>query len=327
MKIRYIVLLTFIFTFPYMRSSGIEVYGDSIFLSTSSTLNGKFQWQFSKDSVNWINIEGANKKEYKHRVVESGYFRVRIQDKCEYFSKNQYVEVWKRDFYMNINKGLINQGLVCNDGRLYVSNDINGVYSKIVVYDWLSKLALKEIPNLPIGHGAELDYQKSTKIMFATNGGGTNPCKVYTLNIEDAQPTIQKTYNLSQLGNSSIIALDDENNIFYILSTLSGGDYGNTTITPVDIRTGIPDLSRQFTLPFIGVPQGAKFKKGKIYFLMGVNSTIITVIDPIQKKLIEKIVFPNTSEPEGLGIIDDVLSNKFKFVVGYANDTVYVISF
>jgi len=325
-KIVLVCLFNMFFVLQCVKAQNIQTFGDIIQLSLNSYKAGEIQWQFSKDKLEWKDITGATKTDLIYKVADSGYFRARVSNPCKYFSDTTFIEVWKREYHMNLIKGLNNQGLVYENGKIYVANDIDGINSQIIKYDWNTQTVIRKILNLAIGHGAEIDYLKSKKQLFATNGSGNAICKVYSINIEDTVPAIQRTYNLAKLGYSSLIALNEEKNIFYVISSLTG-DKGSHVITPVDIETGIPDIANQFTLPNMGLPNGAKFRNGKLYFLLGSTSTIIAIIDTEKKKLDKVIVFPNTDEPEGLGIIEDSVNNSFKFVVGYVNDCVYTVSF
>ncbi|MDB5248577.1 MAG: hypothetical protein JWQ40_2971 [Segetibacter sp.] len=214
-----------------------------------------------------------------------------------------------------------NQGLLYNNKRIMLAYDIGGGNNRLVIYDYFTGAVLKEVPSLRIGHGAEIKYHKQNKLLFAINGGGGTLTHVYTVDIESTKPSILRDYNLEQLGKAGIIALDEANNKFYVLSSATG-DLGTHLITPVDIVTGIPDLSNQFRLPNLGIPQGAVFHKGRIYFLLGKNSTIIAAINPATKSLEKVVTMPDTAEPEGLDIVDDIYSYP-KFVVGYVGSKVY----
>ena len=118
--------------------------------------------------------------------------------------------------------GTNNQGLSYNKNRLFSANDIDGVNNRIIVYDYETMGIIKDNTILALGHGAGMEFSDKENLLYVTNGIQGVLSHVYTIDIQSEKPTIQRDYNLENLGDSACISLDDENNIFYIISSFSG---------------------------------------------------------------------------------------------------------
>src|ERR1035437_10026014 len=123
MKTKVVILHFFIMFFfsQYLKGQNTQIYGDNIQLSLNAYKGGEIQWQFSIDKLTWKNIAGATKTDLDYRVTDSGYFRAKVTNQCKYFSDTTFIEVWKREYQMNLIKGLNNQGLVYVSGKIYVA--------------------------------------------------------------------------------------------------------------------------------------------------------------------------------------------------------------
>jgi hypothetical protein len=215
------------------------------------------------------------------------------------------------------------QGLAYNRGRIFLGYDIGSGNSRLEVWDLYTGLLLKTVASIATAHAAEMKYNPLNSLLYVANGGGTNPTHVFAIDIESAAPAIQRDYDLTALGNSALLGLDWLNNIIWVSSTLTGGDTGDPTFSAVDITTGLVIDGSQFTLPYMGTPNGLAFNNGKLLYCVGNTSTSINIINPATHLVENTITIPNTAEPEGFDVVDDEAQPYF--VLGYRSDGVYQI--
>lgn len=70
----------------------VEMIGDTIQLEVNGYKGGNIQWQFSTDKQNWIDIPNANKKDVKHVISQTAFFRSKIADnQCQYVSDETFI--------------------------------------------------------------------------------------------------------------------------------------------------------------------------------------------------------------------------------------------
>lgn len=153
------------------------------------------------------------------------------------------------------------QGLAVHDGLFYVGFDNGDGTSRIETYD-TKGAKVGELGPIDIGHAAELSYSTTTGLLYAANGGATNPTKVWALKpdwdaatLSDPASAIVETIDLSALGNNGMIAVDDVRSQLLVFS----GTAPSFTVTQLSSWAG-PDGSHLIGTPMpisiVGVPQG-----------------------------------------------------------------------
>jgi hypothetical protein len=199
------------------------------------------------------------------------------------------------------------QGLTYYDGHFYIGFDITGGNGKIVKITNGGKL-VKDSGSLPIGHSAELAYRKTNNHIYIANGGGTNPTHIYEVDMNAATPTVISDLNFSYLGNSALLAIDNDNDLLIIHTAPD-----DTTNPTFSICKFDGTITKRFTIPNQGVPQGLEHYQGYLYFY---TTNKITVLD-LNGSIITTMLLPKSGESEGLTIAGDFESPYI--AVGYNN--------
>lgn len=159
------------------------------------------------------------------------------------------------------------QGLAVHDGTFYVAFDNGDGTSRIQTYT-SAGTPIATLGPIDIGHGAELAYSTTTGLLYAANGGATNPTKVWAIRTDWGAETmaapataIVDTVDLQDLGNNGMVAVDDAAQQLLVFSGTSPS-YRVTPLTLTDRQDAagnvVPKYSRGPSMPITikGVPQG-----------------------------------------------------------------------
>ncbi|OOM80327.1 hypothetical protein [Clostridium sp. BL-8] len=207
------------------------------------------------------------------------------------------------------------QAITYNDDVFYAGFDMGRGQGIIREYDSNGNF-IKETQKIGIGHSAGLAYRKSNGHIYACNGGGTNPTFIYEIDMTATTPSIVNTLNYNSLGNSALIAIDNDNDQL-ILHTASS----DTADPTFSICKFDGTIIKQFTVHNQGVPQGLDYYQNQLYLF---TNNKITVMD--LNGNITKVVNVNESgESEGMTI---GIKNNIPFIaVGYNTpNRVYILS-
>ncbi|MEG2289619.1 MAG: hypothetical protein RSC24_06590 [Clostridium sp.] len=215
-------------------------------------------------------------------------------------------------FYVPDNKN--QQGLAYAMEHFYVGFDVGSGNGEIIKYTKSGK-KIATTGSLVLGHCAELDFRESNGNFYVCNGGGSNPTKVYEVDFDNKR--VVKTMDLSQLGNSALICINNDIDEMILSTTLTGGDNGQITFSFVSFNGTI---GKQFKIPTQGIPQGLEYYNGIIYYY---TNNKITCID-MNGSILGSFKINKKGESEGLAVAFD---NGFPYlVVGYnGSNRIYAI--
>jgi hypothetical protein len=186
------------------------------------------------------------------------------------------------------------QGLANHNGAIFVGFDEGGGKGEIRVYSASGKL-IKDSGPLPIGHTASLTYRTKNGHIYVTNGGGTNPTKIYEVDVSAAHPKVLRTIDFGRLGNSGLMAFDNARDKMWLET--AANDYAPViTFSYCDVNGHI---FRQFTIKNQGVPQGLDVYQNRIYYY---TNDKITVLD-YSGHIIKSLALHLSGESEGLTIV------------------------
>jgi peptidoglycan hydrolase-like protein with peptidoglycan-binding domain len=202
------------------------------------------------------------------------------------------------------------QGVTVHDGDIFTGFDLRNGNGEIKEYSPSGQLQKKSGP-LPIGHSASLSYDDEDGYIYAANGGGQTPTKVYVVDMDSQTPTVVKTLDFSQLGDSGLAAVDNSSNTLWIHT--APNDRGPITFTKCTMDGSV---LAHFTLPNQGVPQGLDIYQGNLYYY---TDNKISVIDP-SGKLLKSITVSEKGESEGLAVVG---GNKPYIIFGYSGPNRY----
>ncbi|HEU5025164.1 MAG TPA: hypothetical protein VFV01_09625 [Spirillospora sp.] len=183
------------------------------------------------------------------------------------------------------------QGLAYQHGRFFVGFDVGG--GKGVIREYRPDgTKVKESAPLAVGHAAEVSVRRADGLLYVATGGGTNPTKV---NVVDwtGEPRIVRTIDFGSLGNSGLVAVDDERD--GLLVHAGPGDNGPFVFAFTDLDGNVRST---FPLGYQGVPQGLEMSGDKVLYYT--NDTI-TVLDRAGT-ILEAITIPLAGESEGLAV-------------------------
>lgn len=183
----------------------------------------------------------------------------------------------------------------------YIVTDTPDNSSVIYKYDSSGQL-VGNTGVLPIVHGASISVNESNGHLFVTNGGATNPTKVYEVDFDTKK--ILSVIDLSRLGHSGLSVVDQSTG--YLWVETAPNDYGPQTFSYCDLKGNV---LKQFTLPNQGVPQGIDYKNGLIYLYTNHKITVIAPDGHILRSLTVNL----PGESEGMAILPDG-----RMVVGFS---------
>ena len=199
-----------------------------------------------------------------------------------------------------INQSYNNQGLAYHNGYYYVGYDLGGGNGMVEKYFASGKLDTSfGGVAIPINHAAEVAVRFSTGRVYVASGGGAEPTYIRELAADGK--SVSQSIDLTAYGNSALCAIDNQNDIIILHSTLTGGDGGLPTFTFFNFGDYTNPI-KQFTLSAtLGVPQGMDVFEGTIYFYTNNKITLISYDGEIQGSF----TFSVTGESEGLAICSD----------------------
>ena len=88
----YFLLFSFsLILFFRVEAQNIELVGDTIEISLKDYRSNQTQWQFSTDKQNWKDIPGTTSEKLNYKISESGYFRAKVKNGCEYLSDTTFI--------------------------------------------------------------------------------------------------------------------------------------------------------------------------------------------------------------------------------------------
>lgn len=156
---------------------------------------------------------------------------------------------------------------------------------------------------LPILHCASISVAPATGHLIVTNGGGTDPTRVYVVDFNSQK--ILSSINLSSLGNAGVSAVDKSTGNLWVET--APNDHGEQTFSYVNLSGRV---LKQFTLPNQGVPQGIDVKHGLIYFYTDNKITVISQAGNVLRHI--DIQLPHETESEGMAMLPSG-----QIVIGY----------
>lgn len=206
------------------------------------------------------------------------------------------------------------QGLAYAMEHVYIGFDLGGGNGEIIKYTKSGK-KIGTTGSIPISHCAEISFRESNGHFYACNGGASNPTKVYEIDFEGK--SIVKTLDMSKLGTSALITVNNDLDELILTTSLTGGDNGNITFSFADYAGNI---RKQFTIANQGIPQGLEYYNNIIYYYTNNKITCIDLDGNIQGDF--KI--NKSGESEGITVAMD---NGFPYIlVGYNNNNrIYAI--
>jgi hypothetical protein len=197
------------------------------------------------------------------------------------------------------------QGIAFYDGYVYIGFDMGNGKGSIRKYDTGGNL-IKDSGLLGLNHTADLAYRNSNGHIYVVNGGSSNPTFVYEVDMSVTTPSIISTLNFNSLGNSGLLAIDNEHDQLIIHTATNDTGVPTFSICKFD-----GTILSQFTIPNQGVPQGMDYYQNQIYFY---TNNKITVMD-LKGVIISTIPVPKTGESEGIAIAGDYTTPFI--IVGY----------
>lgn len=199
-----------------------------------------------------------------------------------------------------VNQGYNNQGLAYYNGYYYVGYDLGGGNGMVERYNAAGVLDTSfGGVAIPINHAAEVAVRFSTGRVYVASGGGAEPTYIRELAVDGK--SVSQSIDLTAYGNSALCAIDNQNDIIVLHSTLTGGDGGLPTFTFFNFGSYSSSI-KQFTLSAtLGVPQGMDVFEGTIYFYTNNKITLISYDGEIQGSF----SFGVTGESEGMTVCSD----------------------
>lgn len=200
----------------------------------------------------------------------------------------------------NVSPNLSIQSIAYLNNDFFVGVDTPENDSIIYKYDALGH-ELGHTGTLPILHAASLSANPLNGHLYVTNGGATNPTKIYEVDFDTQQ--ILSTIDLSKLGNSGLSAIDQITGNLWVET--APNDHGSQTFSYCDTNGNV---LKQFSIPNQGVPQGIEYRNGFIYLYTNNKITVINTDGKVLRNL-------NVNEPgesEGMVILPSG-----EFVVGF----------
>jgi hypothetical protein len=208
-----------------------------------------------------------------------------------------------------IKPNLNNQGIAFSDGYVYVGYDVtngNGMIERYSMNGVLDENYGRV--SVPTRHTAELAYRTADNRLYAVSGGGSEPAYVYRLSQNGK--AVENVYDFSAFGNSGLLAIDNKNDVFLLMTTTSGGDAGDPIFRLIDPNNNNSVLI-QLSIPNQGVPQGVEILDGIIYLY---TNNRITMLD-FAGNILGKTDLNFAGESEGITILTQ--GDKKTIAIGY----------
>jgi fucose 4-O-acetylase-like acetyltransferase len=152
------------------------------------------------------------------------------------------------------------QSIVYKDDIFYAGFDVGQGEGIIREYDTKGNF-IKETGKLAIGHSAGLAFRKSNGHIYACNGG-MYPSFIYEIDMKSETPTIINTLNYNSLGNSALLAIDNDRDLLIVHTATNDSTNPTFSICKFD-----GTILHQFTIPNKGVPQGLDYYQNQIYYI------------------------------------------------------------
>lgn len=197
------------------------------------------------------------------------------------------------------------QGAAYLDGHFYIGFDVGKGFGKIRKYDKKGTL-VQETDSLAIGHTAELDFRAKNKRLYAANGGGKNPTKIFEIDMSALKPCITKTIDLTSLGQAGLMAIDNHYDTMVVHT--ADHDKASPTISIVDFNG---KMLSHFSIPYQGIPQGLEVHNGIIYFQ---TNKLVTMLN-FHGQVIGQTAVNEPGENEGIAIFNE--SGKTFYLYSY----------
>jgi hypothetical protein len=197
------------------------------------------------------------------------------------------------------------QGVAYANGFYYVSFDIGKGYGVIRKYT-KTGLLVQQSPPLLIGHSSEIDYREKNGNFYVSNGGGMNPTKITEVNFNTENPYVVQTIDLSNLGNSALVAVDNSSDTLVVHT--AANDRSNPTINIVDFNG---KLLNKFSIKYQGVPQGIAVYNSIIYYYTNNKITLLN----FNGQVIGTVRIRQPGESEGIAIEQE--GSDVEVVYGY----------
>jgi hypothetical protein len=153
-----------------------------------------------------------------------------------------------------------------------------------------------------------LAYRIADSRLYAVSGGAGEPTYVYRLSPNGK--AVENVYDFSAFGNSGLLAIDNKNDVFLLVTTTSGGDAGDPMFRLIDLNNNNSVLI-QFSIPNQGIPQGVEILDGIIYFY---TNNRITMLD-LAGNVLGKTDLNISGESEGITIVTQ--GDKKTIAIGY----------
>ena len=184
------------------------------------------------------------------------------------------------------------QSVCYKDNYLYLGFDLatddNGRIDK---YDFGGN-KISSSGTIKIGHTSSISHRKSNDRFYVCNGGGDTPTKVFTVN--PSTFAIEKTLDLSNLGNSGLIAIDNERDRLLVHTSVN--DNGILKFNFIDFEGNVLSY---FNIDNLGTPQGLTIYDNVIYYLTSRNLYCLNFNGEI---LYSCTIYLDESETQGLTI-------------------------
>jgi len=187
------------------------------------------------------------------------------------------------------------QGVAYANGYYYISFDVGKGYGVIRKYTKNGTLVQQSQPLL-IGHSSEIDYREKNGDLYVSNGGGMNPTKITEVNFNVENPYVVQTMDLSNLGNSALVAIDNYSDNLVVHT--AANDKANPTISIVDFNGKVVN---KFSIKNQGVPQGIAVNNSIIYYYTNNKITMINY----SGQVIGSVRIQQPGESEGIAIEQD----------------------
>ncbi|MBM7834959.1 hypothetical protein [Clostridium sardiniense] len=214
----------------------------------------------------------------------------------------------------NINDKGNMQGLTYNNNIFYVGFDRNNDNGEIIAYDNNGN-EIKRSGLLKIGHAAGLAYRTKNNSIYVANGGGKNKTHIYEVKMSGDKTYISKDLDYSKLGNSGLVAIDNDDDKLIIHTSIN--DNENHIISICDFNGKV---EKQISIKNQGVPQGLEYYDG--YIILYTNNKV-TFIDSKSDEIKKTYKIKEKGESEGITIFKE--GNKIGLTYGYNdNNRLYI---
>lgn len=245
-------------------------------------------------------------------IIVGGSISVYAFEKKDINLKNEDNILISKLKFNIIDKGNM-QGLTYNNNMFYVGFDRNNDNGEIIVYDNNGN-EIKRSGLLKIGHAAGLAYRTKSNSIYVANGGSKNKTHIYEVKMNGDKVYISKDLDYSKLGNSGLVAIDNDDDKLIIHTSIN--DNGNHIISICDFNGKV---EKQINIKNQGIPQGLEYYKG--YIILYTNNKI-TFIDSKSGEITKTYKIKEKGESEGITIFTE--DSKVGLAYGYnGNNRIY----